>query len=72
MVGDKTAIAVRLFVEVPDGWQAKVCKVATQFAEFSSLNISASRSSGRRRAEEILRLSPCVRHDGLEYDLTSG
>jgi hypothetical protein len=27
MVGDKTAIAVRLFIEVPNGWQANVRRV---------------------------------------------
>jgi hypothetical protein len=33
MVVDKAAIAVRLLVGVPNGWQAKVCEVATEFPE---------------------------------------
>ena len=33
MVVDQSAIAVRLFVEVPNGWQAKMCEVATEFVE---------------------------------------
>jgi hypothetical protein len=33
LVVDKAAIAVRLFVEIPNGWQAKVREVASEFAE---------------------------------------
>jgi hypothetical protein len=33
MVGDEAAIAVRLLVEIPNGWQAQMREIATQFAE---------------------------------------
>ena len=33
MAVDQSAIAVRLFVEVPDGRQAKMCEVATESGE---------------------------------------
>ena len=33
MLGNQAAIAVRHLVEVPNGWKAKVCEVATKFPE---------------------------------------
>jgi hypothetical protein len=51
MIVDEAAIAVRNLVELPDGRQAEMREVVTEFLEvlrFSSLSISWSRRSGRR------------------------
>jgi hypothetical protein len=33
MIVDEAAIAVRNLVELPDGWQAQMCKVVAKFLE---------------------------------------
>ena len=49
MVVDKAAIAVRLFVEVPNGWQAKVCEIATEL-----LQILLAQDSAKKHASPAL------------------
>ncbi len=43
MVVKKAAIKVRRLVRIPNGWQAQMREVLTEFLRLSSLNISVSR-----------------------------
>jgi len=62
MVVKKAAIKVRRLVRIPNGWQAQMREVLTEFLRLSSLNISVSRFRDAEPCRAVLQRSRCVRH----------